>query len=173
MKPILHIFSGLPGTGKTTIAAEIARRLKITFLRLDSIEHGLKEICFLNVQGEGYRLTYRIAADNLRMGNDVVIDCVNPWKMTRDEWEKVAIDNNSNFINIEIQCSNKLEHKNRIETRKADMEGFKLPTWEEVEQRDYQEWGKERIRIETSNRPVDECIEELLGKIEIEKMKFA
>lgn len=173
MKPILYIFSGLPGAGKTTIASEFARRLKLPYFRLDTIEHGLKEVCCISVQGEGYRLTWRIAADNLKIGNDVVIDCVNPWEMTRKEWEKVALDSQAGYLNIEIACSDKAEHKQRVESRESDIDGFKLPAWDEVEARDYQEWKKERIRIDTSHKEIAECVDELIDRVESEKMRFS
>ena len=104
MKPVLLIFSGLPGAGKTTIAQGVAHYLNAPYFRLDTIEHGLREICGISVQGEGYRLTYRIVADNLNIGNDVVVDCCNPWELTRKEWENVAIANHGGYVNIEIVC---------------------------------------------------------------------
>lgn len=172
MKPILYIFSGLPGAGKTTIASKMAKVLKLPYFRLDTIEHGLKNIFSVKVEGEGYWLTCRIAADNLRIGNDVIVDCVNPWELTRRKWEKTANDNNANYVNIEILCSDKVEHKRRIESRKSDISGLEMPTWEEVKKRDYQTWKEKRISIETYNKTINECIEELMKKIEIERKEF-
>lgn len=79
MRPALISFSGLPGSGKTTIATELARRLGAAYIRIDTIERGLEELCSVKVRGEGYALARRIAADNLRLGLDVVADSVNPW----------------------------------------------------------------------------------------------
>ena len=162
---MLYIFSGLPGSGKTTLAREIARRIRAAYFRLDTIEHGLREVCALNVQGEGYRLTYRIAAENLRLGNDVVVDCCNPWAMTRDEWESVAVENGCAFVNVEVACLDEREHRARVEERENDIDGFTLPTWEQVQRRDYQPWDRERIRIDTSGRTVADCTAELLAKL--------
>jgi len=41
--PLLIVFGGLPGTGKTTIARELTRRLAATYLRIDMIERRLRE----------------------------------------------------------------------------------------------------------------------------------
>jgi len=172
MKPILYIFSGLPGAGKTAIAKEIAKSIKAAYFRLDTVEHGLKEVCAVKAQGEGYRLTYRIVADNLKLGNDVIVDCCNPWELTRNEWEKIAADCDGYYINIEIVCSDRNEHRNRVEKRESDMDGFLQPSWEEIQLRDYHEWKKKRIIIETANKGVSECATELLDKINIEKKKF-
>lgn len=165
MKPVLLIFSGLPGAGKTTIAKGVAHYLNAPYFRLDTIEHGLREICGISVQGEGYRLTYRIVADNLNIGNDVVVDCCNPWELTRKEWENVAIANHCGYVNIEIVCSDKNEHQARVEGRENDINGFTLPSWEDAQNRDYQEWNEERIIIETSRRPLHECLAELLENV--------
>ena len=39
--PMLIIFGGLPATGKTTIARDLARQLGATYLRIDTIEHAI------------------------------------------------------------------------------------------------------------------------------------
>ena len=165
MKPVLYIFSGLPGTGKTTIAKAIAGHIRAAYFRLDTIEHGLREVCSLDVQGEGYRLAYRIVADNLQLGNDVVVDCCNPWALTREEWQSIALENDSDFVNVEIVCTDKREHRARIERRRNDITGFTLPTWEEVQSREYQPWDRDFICIDTSGRTINACIAELLAKL--------
>lgn len=165
MKQVLFIFSGLPGSGKSTLAKEIASKTKAIFLRIDTIEQGIRELCNYNVQGEGYRLSYRIARDNLLIGNNVVVDSCNPWKLTRNEWENVATENNVKYINIEIKCSDKKEHKSRIDIRKCEIDGLRLPTWEEVESRKYEEWDKEHIEIDTANKLKEETITELIEKL--------
>jgi len=169
MNPVLFIFSGLPGVGKTTIARALAQHYKAAYLRIDTIEHALRELCEVNVQGEGYRLAYRIAADNLLAGNLVVADCCNPWELTRSEWEGVALSTKSSFVNIEIVCSDSTEHQHRVENRVNDINGFTLPSWQEVKKRDYQEWNRARIVIETAGRTVDACLHELIKATESRK----
>ena len=64
----LYIFAGLPGSGKTTLSQGLASRLGAAHLRIDTIEQVLRDLCSLEVQGEGYRLAYRVAGDILRSG---------------------------------------------------------------------------------------------------------
>jgi predicted kinase len=73
-EPILYILSGLPGTGKSTLAKNIAKLLRAVYIRADTIEQGIRDLCNYNVVGEGYRLAYRIVEDNLKIGNNVISD---------------------------------------------------------------------------------------------------
>lgn len=165
MKAILFVFSGLPGSGKSTIAQFIAKKQKALYLRVDTIEQGLRDLCHYDVAGEGYGLAYQIAGDNLKLGISVVADSCNPILLTRNKWEEVAIHNNSLFINIEIICSDKKEHRKRIETRGTDVENLTLPTWEEVERREYHPWEKKRILIDTANKTIEMAQKELEEKL--------
>jgi predicted kinase len=82
---MLYIFSGLPGTGKTTLSQKLAQHTSAVHIRIDTIEQGLRDLCSVNVVGEGYRLAYRIASDNLNLGISVVADSCNPINLTRKE----------------------------------------------------------------------------------------
>jgi predicted kinase len=165
MKAILFILSGLPASGKSTLSALIVKEFVAAYLRIDTIEQGLRDLCNFEVQGEGYRLAYRLASDNLRLGKNVVADSCNPINITRKEWEEVAKENDCIFINVEILCSNKEEHRKRVETRKSGVKGLKLPNWNEVESREYHTWERERIIVDTSNKSIDESFGELKEKI--------
>lgn len=164
MRAILYIFSGLPGSGKSELSKRVAKAFGAVYLRVDTIEQGLREQCSIDVQGEGYRLGYRIAADNLRLGLSVVADSCNPLELTRREWEQVARDALGGFINIEVICSDADEHRQRVERRIADIPGLKLPSWSEVENREYDEWTVDRIVIDTAGRSQEECEHELLAR---------
>lgn len=166
----LIIFSGLPGTGKTTIARQLAQRLNAVYLRIDTIEHALTQSVLKidPIEDVGYVAAYGIALDNLRLGHTVVADSVNSIEITRSAWRDVAssvakyIECDS--IDIEIICSDPGEHRQRVETRTSDIPGKKLPTWQRVLDRDYEPWQREHIVIDTAGRSVDECVEELMDK---------
>lgn len=163
--PVLYIFSGLPGSGKSTLAQLVARQLEAVYLRLDTIEQGLRELCSFDVQGEGYRLAYRIASDNLRLGLSVVADSCNPIELTRREWEQVARDAQADYINIEVICSDAGEHRRRAETRVAEVAGLQLPTWSEIEKREYHDWTVRRVVVDTAGRSHSECASGLLTEL--------
>lgn len=165
MKAILFILSGLPASGKSTLSKLIVKEYNAAYLRIDTVEQGLRDLCNFEVQGEGYRLSYRIASDNLKLGRNVVSDSCNPANLTRTEWEDVAKDNDCVFINIEVLCSDKEEHRERIKTRESEIGGLKLPVWKDIETREYHSWESERIIIDTAHKSIKDSFEELKGKI--------
>ncbi len=161
---MLIVLSGLPGTGKTTIARELASELAAVYLRIDSIEQAIRS-GERPVEGEGYRVACAVAEDNLRLGRTVIADCVNPWPLTRGEWRAVAERTGAQTIDVEIVCSDALEHRRRVETRVADITGHRLPTWQEVVERDYRPWDSERIVIDTAALSVEESVRTILARM--------
>jgi predicted kinase len=162
--PVLYIFSGLPASGKSTLSQTLARQLSAVYLRIDTIEQGLRDLCSIEVHDEGYRLAYRIASDNLRVGVSVVADSCNPIELTRRGWEQAARDARADYVNIEVICSDPSEHRRRAETRDAGVPGLKLPTWNEIEKREYHDWTVERVIVDTAGRSKTEVASALLTK---------
>lgn len=95
------VLSGLPGAGTTTVARELARSLTAAHGRVDSIEQTLRRAGLL-VEAEGYAVAQAVAADNLRVGQTVIADCVNPWPLTRDEWRAVGEQMAVPVVEVEI-----------------------------------------------------------------------
>jgi predicted kinase len=162
---MLIILGGLPGAGKTTIARELALRLGAVHVRIDSIEHAIRESGVIAgpLDDAGYRAGYAVAEDNLRIGRTVVADSVNPIPITRDAWLEVASRARVTAVEVEIVCSDEREHRRRIEQRVSDIAGLMGPTWQEVIDRDYRPWQRDHIVIDTAGDTVEQSVLALLA----------
>ena len=80
---MLIVFAGLPGTGKSSVSRELARRLDAVWLKIDSIEQAIRTSGVVpgSIYDAGYRAAYAVAGDNLRLGRDVIADSVNDWML--------------------------------------------------------------------------------------------
>ena len=163
---MLIILSGLSGTGKTTIARELARQIDGVHLRIDTIEQTLRN-AGVDVYAQGYEIAYAVAEDNLRLGRRVVGDSVNPWPLTRAAWRGVAERAGVRALDVEIVCSDAAAHRHRVESRVADIAGHVLPTWQDVLNRDYRPWDTERLQIDTAHVPVDEAVRRIRATIQV------
>ncbi|WP_037171172.1 AAA family ATPase, partial [Rhizobium sp. Pop5] len=139
---MLIIFGGLPGSGKTTVARALAGRLGGVHVRVDTIEQAIRASGdpSRDVGPAGYVVAYGVAEDNLTLGRLVIADSVNPLEITRDAWLAVAARSKVRAVEVEVICSDKIEHRRRVETRKTDVEGLVKPTWQEVADRVYDDW---------------------------------
>jgi predicted kinase len=158
---MLIIFGGLPGVGKTAIAGELARLIGAVYLRIDSIEQAIRASGAVSqpLDDAGYRVAYAVAEDNLQIGRTVIADSVNPIHLTREAWVEVADRVQVRAIEIEVKCSDVNEHRHRVETRTTDIPGLKLPTWEEVVDREYHAWDREHLVIDTAGRTVEQNVD--------------
>ncbi len=159
------IFAGLPGCGKSTIAQALAKRLGAAYLRIDSIEHAILD-AQIEPGAAGYLVAYRLAADNLRSGLMVIADSMNPLQITRDAYRRVAEQAGVAFLEVELICSDKIEHRRRVETRSATVEGLALPTWETVEARQYEQWDRAHLQIDTATLSIAESVELLAAEVD-------
>src|SRR5205809_497681 len=139
---MLIIFGGLPGVGKTAIAAELARVIDAIYLRIDSIEQAIRAsgVVSLPLDDAGYRVAYAVAEDNLRLGRTVIADSVNPLNLTRDSWLRVANRAQVALVEVEIECTDADEHRRRVEERFGDLPGLPALKWRDVVEREYQPW---------------------------------
>lgn len=165
--PLLVIFSGLPGAGKTAIARELARMLGAVYLRIDSMEQALRDSGRLpeDLADAGYRAGYAVAEDNLRLGRTVVADSVNPLSLTRNAWRNAARRAQAAALEVEVVCSDQAEHRHRVETRTTDVPGLRLPSWDEVASREYHTWEREHLIIDTAGRSIPECVAVIHARI--------
>ena len=161
----LIVIGGLPGTGKSTIAPMVARRLCASWLRVDAIEQAMRRSMGLgeDVGEAGYVVAYAIAEANLALGHGVVADCVNPLALTRSAWRDVAARAQARILEVELRCSDATEHRRRVEVRESDIEGLALPAWPAVAARRYEPWPEPHLLIDTATVTPDQAASRIVA----------
>lgn len=149
---MLIVFTGLPGTGKTTIAKDLAATTGALYLRVDTIEQAIRNSGVLaqDVGRSGYMVANELALSNLRIGLTVIVDCVNPVIESRMKWSDIASSAGVQLANIQVICSDLTEHQRRVETRAVDILGLVPPTWESVLNHEYEPWDEAPFCIDTA-----------------------
>jgi predicted kinase len=171
-QPVLICVGGLPATGKTTIARKVAAELGAAYVRIDTIETaiGRAEGRFEETNGwelpPGYLVGYEVAADQLRNGVDVVAESVNPLRVSRDAWRDAGLTAGALVVEVEVVCSDATEHRRRAEDRALDIPGLAKPSWEQISNREYHSWDRNRLVVDTAMLNVDESVQLVRGTLE-------
>ncbi|MGY8663924.1 AAA family ATPase [Bradyrhizobium sp. UFLA05-109] len=162
--PQLLVLSGLPGTGKTTLARELTRQTGATYLRIDAIEQSLRAVG-VEPGAHGYAVANALAFENLTLGRVVVADCVNPVLASRRGWRATARRASVRIVEIELICSDLAAHRGRVEARVSDIEGLIPPTWDEVVNRSYEAWDRDHLILDTADGSTDSLVARILQHI--------
>jgi predicted kinase len=107
----------------------------------------------------GYAVANALSAENLKLGRIIIAGCVNPVLANRLEWRQTALRNSARIVEIELVCGDLSLHRQRVESRAADISGLKLPTWDEVVNRHYEPWDREHLVLDTADSSPDHLVE--------------
>ena len=165
--PVLVVVGGLPATGKSTVASALARQAGFTFVRVDRIEQAIIDSTGLRqpLGPAGYTVAYGVAAEQLGHGVSVVAECVNPLGVTRDAWRDVAAGHGARLVEVELVCTDRAQHRERVRTREVDISGLRLPDWEQITSREYEPWNRAHLVIDTATRTPAEAVAAILAAI--------
>ena len=163
MTPRIIIVGGIPGTGKTTLATEISRRLGIAYFNKDLLESTLisNDICSIKeLNGVGYALMERIALSELKLGHSVILDCVASYTRVNEHWTSFKA---KDIRYIECICSDQKLHKTRLESRERNIPNWYELTWGDIETiiKSYEPCFEARLNVD-SIKPLKENIKSVI-----------
>ena len=156
----LIVFSGLPCTGKSTVAEAVGRQLGIPVFAKDWLEATLKrcgwgqeESNSQNLGYTGYELLTTLAQRQLSLGQSAILDSVASLESTRIQWRNLAQTHNAVWRVIECICSDSAIHRARLAERQRQIPGWRELDWSEIErvQAYYEPWSDERLILDTAD----------------------
>jgi len=155
-KPYLIVMSGLPGSGKSTIAEGIAQQLRITLLSVDPIESAVVKSGIAKSFETGlaaYLVAEALAAEQLKLGNSVIVDAVNAEEEGKNIWRALAKRLDLAPIIIEVTLSDSELHRKRVESHTRNLHGMSEVTWDRVEARRkaYTPWREPHLQLDALN----------------------
>jgi hypothetical protein len=135
-KPRLVLVTGLPGTGKSTVAEAIADRIGAPVLAHDWAMSALRP--YPEVQSAldrmpmghravGWSTLHALARSQLRAGRSVILDGVARADELRT-CREIAHDEDASMVVIATQCSDPSVHRSRVEGRQR-----LIPNWHELD----------------------------------------
>ena len=163
------VVSGLPVTGKSTLAEGLAKKLMLPIFSVDPIESAIIKSGVKRSFKTGlaaYLVAETLAAEHLKLDISVIIDAVSPVKESRDMWYSLSSQHDAQLVVIECVLDSDL-HKKRIEVRVRNMHGIPEVTWEDVEncRKEYLNWEKDRLVLDTADN-VEDNLQKALKYIE-------
>lgn len=161
----LVIFSGLPGTGKSTLAEAVGRKLSVPVFAKDWLEATLLR-CELLPSNEnkplgsaGYELLTTLAERQLMLSQSVILDSVASTQSIRDAWKHLSEKYQAEWRVIECICSDESFHRSRLAKRERGIPGWHELAWSDVVKvKDYfSPWDEEHLVLDMMD-PFEENI---------------
>jgi predicted kinase len=161
----LIIFSGLPGTGKSTIAETLGRQLSIPVFAKDWLEATLLRTGLIPTLDAkplgfaGYELLSILAERQLMLNQSVILDSVAGTQTIRIQWHQLANQYAAQWHVIECVCSDEELHRLRLSGRQRRIPGWYELEWTQVEKAKqfYRPWEEEHLVLDMVN-PIAENI---------------
>jgi predicted kinase len=99
----------------------------------------------------GYAVAHAVAVDQLRSRRPVVVDAVNPVHEARAGWQELAAQCGASLRFVRVVLHDVAEHRRRVESRVADIQGHELPTWTDVQNDVHDEWTEPHLELDNSS----------------------
>jgi len=128
----LVIFSGLPGTGKSTLANRLARDLRWPLLRIDDVAGNVPSDADYHFWDEKILILLTIAEEQLKLGVSVIADSVF-MGADRVHAQEIASRHGAIFRPIYCFVSDEATWKERVTERFESAQDSDVASWEQIQ----------------------------------------
>lgn len=156
MTPALILFAGMPGSGKTTLARMVSRRLSVPVFAKDRVQRVLRDHHLADASsGDGYYIILDLADEQLSLGLTVILDATFPLDHFRMVASEIAARHQARFCAIYCYCSDDAVWRERMTNRVQYVPGWKPVGWEDVQRMReyYQPWSDNALFVDSLRSP--------------------
>lgn len=167
----LVIFSGLPGTGKSTLANRLARELCWPLLCIDEVVGEVPENAGIPFWDSKVKILLGITEVQLELGLSVIVDSVF-MNMDRNHAQELARKYNTRFRPIYVFVSDDQVWEKRVTSRYDEMNNKDVATWERIQHQGerFREWEPDTALFIDSLDAIDQNYETILNFVMNENM---
>ena len=126
------IFSGLPGTGKSTLAKRLAREFGWPLLCIDDVIGDVPENAGILFWDSRVAILLDVVKTQLEVGLNVIVDSVF-MNMDRHHAQRLAHEYQARFLPIYVFVSDENIWKERVTTRYDEMNDRDVATWDRIQ----------------------------------------
>jgi predicted kinase len=173
MQTTLVIFSGLPGTGKSTLADKLARDLRWPLLRIDDVVGEVPENPGLEFWDSKVELLLDLVNTQLELGLSVIADSVF-MNMDRQYAQEIARANHARFRPVYVFVSDDGIWEQRVTRRYNELKDKDVATWDRIQHQRarFREWEAGTALFLDSIAPVEQNYDRLKNFVSTEEVKL-
>lgn len=166
MRQTLVIFSGLPGTGKTTLSQRVARELQVPYLAIDDVVGEIPAVPTIAFWDSKIEILLGLAERQLELGLSVVVDSVF-MNTDRHHAQSLARTYQSNFRPIHTFVSEEQVWRERV-TRRYEESAHNTADWAQIERQrtHFLKWETDTALFLDGMEPVEENFKKILSFID-------